>query len=30
MRSVEPGETWGWCFIDKRVVPDVMDLPVQE
>ena len=18
MRSFEPGETWGWCFVDKR------------
>ncbi len=17
MRSIEPGETWGWCFVDK-------------
>lgn len=19
MRSIEPGETWGWCYIDERV-----------
>lgn len=19
MRSNEPGETWGWCFVDKRM-----------
>ena len=19
MRSLEPGETWGWCFVDERV-----------
>jgi hypothetical protein len=19
MRSLEPGETWGWCFIDERI-----------
>jgi hypothetical protein len=20
MRSVEPGETWGWCFVDEVMV----------
>jgi uncharacterized UBP type Zn finger protein len=20
MRSVEPGETWGWCYVDERMV----------
>jgi ubiquitin-hydrolase Zn-finger-containing protein len=20
MRSVEPGETWGWCYLDKRML----------
>jgi uncharacterized UBP type Zn finger protein len=19
MRSMEPGETWGWCYVDERV-----------
>ena len=19
MRSLEPGESWGWCFVDERV-----------
>jgi uncharacterized UBP type Zn finger protein len=19
MRSLEPGETWGWCYVDERV-----------
>ena len=19
MRSLEPGETWGWCFVDERM-----------
>jgi uncharacterized UBP type Zn finger protein len=21
MRSVEPGEHWGWCFVDEVLVP---------
>jgi uncharacterized UBP type Zn finger protein len=26
MRSLEPGETWGWCFVDERVY-DPMPVP---
>ena len=26
MRSLEPGESWGWCFVDERVY-DPMPLP---
>ena len=26
MRSLEPGESWGWCFLDERVY-DPMPLP---
>jgi uncharacterized UBP type Zn finger protein len=21
MRSVEPGESWGWCYVDELMVP---------
>ncbi len=21
MRSFEPGEDWGWCYVDERVLP---------
>ena len=23
MRSVEPGETWGWCYVDEVMVQQV-------
>jgi uncharacterized UBP type Zn finger protein len=23
MRSIEPGESWGWCYIDKVILDDV-------
>jgi len=26
MRSLEPGESWGWCFVDERLY-DPMPLP---
>jgi len=26
MRSLEPGESWGWCFVDERMY-DPMPLP---
>jgi hypothetical protein len=25
MRSVEPGENWGWCFLDKTLLTPVDD-----
>lgn len=27
MRSVEPGERWGWCYVDRAYVTDVSDPP---
>jgi hypothetical protein len=27
MRSVEPGEDWGWCYVD-RVMLDLSDVPL--
>ena len=29
MRSYEPGETWGWCFIDERVFDPMPGTPVR-
>jgi len=25
MRSAEPGETWGWCYVDERVFDPMPD-----
>jgi uncharacterized UBP type Zn finger protein len=23
MKSAEPGETWGWCYLDKKMFPTI-------
>ncbi|HWB85768.1 MAG TPA: UBP-type zinc finger domain-containing protein [Bryobacteraceae bacterium] len=29
MRSIEPGESWGWCYVDELTLPDVESVPSQ-
>jgi uncharacterized UBP type Zn finger protein len=27
IKSFDPGETWGWCYLDKRYFKDMPDRP---
>jgi thioredoxin reductase (NADPH) len=27
VKSFEPGESWAWCYIDERMMPDVAAFP---